>query len=204
MIAGGSGYTTAPTCTIAGPSNNSPYLSPTGSTLWAGGTQAACTTTVNSGTATAVWTVAIQSTTAVGDQIIVGSQTYTLSGASTTAIATALKNAINANNTVATATSSTKTVTITAKTAGAAGNFNVSFGTATLFDAFYVYITNTTKGQGQLGARHHYHDGGLWLPAGDSDHADWRRRHGRNRGGKYQPRNRLILLSTRIRRRAGI
>ena len=33
-------------------------------------------------------------------------------------------------------------------TAGAAGNFITEFGTATLFNAFYVYITNTIKGQG--------------------------------------------------------
>ncbi len=32
--------------------------------------------------------------------------------------------------------------------AGAAGNFITEFGTATEFNAFYVYITNTTKGQG--------------------------------------------------------
>jgi hypothetical protein len=39
-------------------------------------------------------------------------------------------------------------VTLPAKTAGATGNFIAEFGTATLFNAFYVYITNTTKGQG--------------------------------------------------------
>ncbi len=42
----------------------------------------------------------------------------------------------------------TLTATITATAAGAAGNFVTEFGTATLFNAFYVYITNTTKGQG--------------------------------------------------------
>ena len=149
VINGGSGYTTAPTCTIAGPTNVSPYLSPTGTTLWAGGTQATCTATVNSGTTTAKWTVAIESTDAVGDQIIVGPDTYTLTGSSTTTIASNLAAAINSPaNPVATATASSSTVTITATTAGAAGNFTVSFGTATLFNAFYVYITNTTLGEG--------------------------------------------------------
>ncbi len=149
VINGGSGYTTAPTCTIAGPTNVSPYLSPTGTTLWAGGTQATCTATVNSGTTTAKWTVAIESTDAVGDQIIVGPDTYTLTGSNTTTIASNLAVAINSPaNPVATATVSSSTVTITATTAGAAGNFTVSFGTATLFNAFYVFITDTTLGEG--------------------------------------------------------
>jgi hypothetical protein len=150
VIIGGSGYTSAPTCTIAGPSNNNPYLSPTGGTLWAGGTQATCTATVSTATNTAKWTVAMQTAAdAFGQQIIVGSQTYTVaSSGSTTALATALAAAINANNTVATATSSTKTVTITAKVAGAAGNFSVSYGTAELFNNFGIAITNTVLGEG--------------------------------------------------------
>ncbi len=156
VIWGGSGYTTAPTCTIAGPTNNSPYLSPTGSTLWAGGTQATCTATVSSSTTTAVWTIAMESTDGVGDQIILttpsGSTTcgpYTLSGASTTAMASGLVKQIGSGcSLLASATSSSHTVTLTAKTAGAAGNFIAEFGTATLFDAFYVYITNTTLGEG--------------------------------------------------------
>jgi hypothetical protein len=57
VITGGSGYTSAPTCAIAGPTNNQPYKSPTGSTLWAGGTQATCTATVSSSSTTAVWTI---------------------------------------------------------------------------------------------------------------------------------------------------
>ena len=149
IINGGSGYTSAPTCTIAGPSNNNPYKSPTGTTLWAGGTQAVCgTVTLSTATTTAKWTVQVASTSAVGDQIIVGPSTYTLTGASTTAMASALNTAINAGNAVATSTVSSATVTITAKTAGYAGNFLVSFGTATLFNDFYTYITNTTVGQG--------------------------------------------------------
>ncbi|MGA8428573.1 MAG: protease pro-enzyme activation domain-containing protein [Candidatus Sulfotelmatobacter sp.] len=150
VLVGGSGYTTAPTCTIAGPSNNNPYLSPTGTTLWAGGTQATCTATVSTATNTAKWTVAMQTAAdAFGQQIIVGSQTYTVaSSGTTTALATALAAAINANNTVATATSSTKTVTITAKVAGAAGNFSVSYGTAEEFNNFGIAITNTVLGEG--------------------------------------------------------
>jgi hypothetical protein len=86
---------------------------------------------------------------AFGQQIVVGTQTYTLaSSGTTTALATALAAAINANNTVATATSATKTVTITAKVAGAAGNFSVSYGTAELFNNFGIAITNTVLGEG--------------------------------------------------------
>jgi pro-kumamolisin-like protein len=49
VTAGGSGYTSAPTCTIGAPSNLNKYLSPTGTVLWAGGTQATCTATINGG-----------------------------------------------------------------------------------------------------------------------------------------------------------
>ena len=62
VINGGSGYTTAPTCTIAGPSNNNPYKSPAGTTLYAGGSQATCTATTTAGTTTAAWTIAFSST----------------------------------------------------------------------------------------------------------------------------------------------
>jgi Pro-kumamolisin, activation domain len=50
VTAGGSGYTSAPTCTIGAPSNLNKYLAPNGTVLWAGGTQATCTATVNAGT----------------------------------------------------------------------------------------------------------------------------------------------------------
>ncbi len=156
VISGGSGYTSAPTCTIAGPSNSNPYKAPTGTTLWAGGTQATCTATVSSSSTTAVWTVAIASTTAAGMQIQMtnpaGTTTcgpYTLAGASTTAIATALNTAIGSGCSLATSTVSSSTVTITARTAGYAGDFITEFGNnGTLFQAGYVTITNTTLGQG--------------------------------------------------------
>jgi len=50
VTTGGSGYTGAPTCTIGAPSNLNEYLSPSGGLLWAGGTQATCTATINAGT----------------------------------------------------------------------------------------------------------------------------------------------------------
>jgi subtilase family serine protease len=50
LKAGGSGYTSTPTCTIAAPANKSKYLSPTGGTIYAGGTQATCTATLNTTT----------------------------------------------------------------------------------------------------------------------------------------------------------
>lgn len=47
---GGSGFTSTPTCTISAPQNKSKYTSPTGSTIYAGGTQAKCTATTNTST----------------------------------------------------------------------------------------------------------------------------------------------------------
>ena len=44
---GGSGYTSTPTCTISVPTNNSEYLSPTGTTIYAGGDTATCTATIS-------------------------------------------------------------------------------------------------------------------------------------------------------------
>ena len=156
VINGGTGYTTAPTCTIAGPTNAAAYLAPTGTTLLAGGTQATCTATVNSGSTTAVWTVKMGSTSGVGDQIVLtnndGSVTcgpYTLTGTTTTLMATNLVTSIGSGCALATATSSTSTATITARSTGYAGNFNTKFGSnGTIFQAAYVTITNTTKGQG--------------------------------------------------------
>ena len=147
VINGGTGYS-APTCTIAAPSNLSPYLAPTGATLWAGGTQATCTATVSSTSTTAKYTLTIESATAGGEPMTVGPQTYTLTGASTTAIATNLASSIDGSSTVATATSSGATVTITAKTAGYAGNFNVTWGTGFLSGEAYVENVDTTLGQG--------------------------------------------------------
>jgi hypothetical protein len=154
VVNGGSGYTTAPTCTIAQPSNLAPYLSPaspTVTTLWAGGTQATCTAAINAGSTTAVYTLTIESATAAGEPMTVSnnstSNTYTLTGASTTAICTALAASINTGS-IATATCSSSTVTVTSKAAGYAGNFNVTWGDGFLFGESYVEIVYTTLGQG--------------------------------------------------------
>ncbi len=156
VINGGTGYTTAPTCTIAGPSNNNAYLSPTGSTLYAGGTQATCTAAVTAGSQTAVWTVKIASTSAAGQQIALTNNSgtticgpYTLTSGSTTAIATALASSLTSScSTFVTNSRTTSTVTITSKTAGYAGNFITGFYGIQYFGPAYVTITNTTKGQG--------------------------------------------------------
>jgi hypothetical protein len=50
LKAGGSGYTSMPTCTIDAPSNKSVYRSPTGTTIYAGGTTAKCTATIDTTT----------------------------------------------------------------------------------------------------------------------------------------------------------
>jgi subtilase family serine protease len=54
VTAGGSGYSSAPKCTIAEPSNNSPYFSPEGVPIYSGGKRATCTATVTSGSVTGV------------------------------------------------------------------------------------------------------------------------------------------------------
>jgi subtilase family serine protease len=47
LKSGGSNYTTTPTCAIDAPTNKSAYKSPTGTTIYAGGTTATCTATIN-------------------------------------------------------------------------------------------------------------------------------------------------------------
>ncbi len=47
---GGSGYTSAPTCTLAAPANHSKYTSPTGASIYAGGTNATCKATISTTT----------------------------------------------------------------------------------------------------------------------------------------------------------
>jgi subtilase family serine protease len=159
----GSGYTSAPTCTLFAPASKSPYLSPSGTTLYAGGTQATgtCTATISAGSATAAGTLVVAAGPAAdwaGGFFTVGSTTYTfVTGTPTaanqvelyTASGSAATNETNTakqieaviNNATAdcvtigcvytgqtansavTATEATNTVTLTAKTAGAAGNF---------------------------------------------------------------------------------
>ncbi len=50
VLTAGSGYTSAPTCTLGAPSNLNKYLSPTNTTIYNGGTQATCTANLSGGT----------------------------------------------------------------------------------------------------------------------------------------------------------
>ena len=183
VINGGSGYTTAPTCTLGAPATSATYLSPTGGTIYGGGTQAGtCTASINSGSISAVGTIVITGTVGTswaGATITVGSTTYTLvtgtptaanqvelhtsSGATTNRTDTAenLEAVINANsgqcansgcvfasqaaNSSVTATETTNTVTVTAKTAGAAGNFTLAANNTASSD---IVPTVTTLGAG--------------------------------------------------------
>lgn len=52
LTAGGSGYTSTPKCTIDAPSNQSEYLTPTGSILYSGGQKAECTAEIDAATGT--------------------------------------------------------------------------------------------------------------------------------------------------------
>jgi subtilase family serine protease len=90
VISGGSGYSSAPTCILGAPANSQAYLSPTGGTLYAGGTQAnPCTASVNAGSTTAAGTIVITgtvSTSWAGATITVGGTTYTLVTGTPTAV----------------------------------------------------------------------------------------------------------------------
>jgi hypothetical protein len=80
VTAGGSGYTSAPTCTLSAPAATSPYLNPAGGTIYAGGTQATGTCTASLGSTTAAGTLVVSGTVATswaGATFTVGSTTYT-------------------------------------------------------------------------------------------------------------------------------
>lgn len=77
VISGGSGYTTAPTCTIGAPSNANSYKSPTATTLWAGGVQATCTASINTTTHVVSSITVTNSTTNTG---YAGGASCTLTG----------------------------------------------------------------------------------------------------------------------------
>ena len=75
VTAGGSGYTSAPKCTISAPSNLGKYLAPNGTVLWAGGTQATCTATINT-----ITHVVTGVTISAGGSGYVGGASCTLTG----------------------------------------------------------------------------------------------------------------------------
>jgi len=54
LKAGGSGFTSTPTCSITTEQNKTKYTSPTGTTIYGGGTPAKCTATMSGGVVTAV------------------------------------------------------------------------------------------------------------------------------------------------------
>jgi subtilase family serine protease len=55
LLTGGSGYTSAPACTLGVPATSTAYLSPTGATIYSGGTQAGtCTATITAGSVSSI------------------------------------------------------------------------------------------------------------------------------------------------------
>ena len=72
VTAGGSGYTSAPACTLGAPNNLAAYLSPTGGTIYGGGSQATCTATISSSSVAGV--------TVVGGEGYQGDPVCTLTG----------------------------------------------------------------------------------------------------------------------------
>jgi subtilase family serine protease len=77
--AGGSGYTSAPTCAIGAPPNLNKYLSPSGGTIWAGGSQATCTASLGTGSTAASGTINANGGSCVGAGMTfqLGATTYT-------------------------------------------------------------------------------------------------------------------------------
>jgi hypothetical protein len=138
IVNGGTGYTSAPTCTIAGPSNAAPYISPTGTTLFAGGTQATCTALTSPASPTAVWTVQNKlnpsADSYVGLQLVVGGTTYTY----VTGVPTAANQV-----TVFTTSTATTNETDTAKNLEAVIN-NVSTQCATTGCVFASQVANAS------------------------------------------------------------
>jgi subtilase family serine protease len=73
VTAGGTGYTSTPTCTLGAPSNLNSYLSPLGATLWGPGTQATCTAARTGGAVSSI-------TITAGGQGYAGGTSCTISG----------------------------------------------------------------------------------------------------------------------------
>ncbi len=160
VIFGGGGYTSPPSCTIAGPSNNNPYTSPSNTSIYAGGSTATCTATTSSATTTAMWKVTFLygTTDEQGIEFVMATPsggsatTYTMPSCSTSTVcATDLAANLPTGSSLATCTSAAAVATCTAKTAGAVGNFVLSTGNAnngTEFEEELFTLNNTTLGQG--------------------------------------------------------
>jgi hypothetical protein len=103
VITGGSGYTSLPTCTLSAPATSTAYLSPTGATLYAGGTQAgSCTASVNAGSTASAGTIVITGTVAnnwAGATVTVGATTYALVTGTPTAVNQVELNTTSGTNT---------------------------------------------------------------------------------------------------------
>ncbi len=80
VTSGGTGYTSAPTCTLAAPSNLNQYISPQNTVIYAGGSQAACTATIATTASPATGSLTIAGTPSAafaGVTVTVGATTYT-------------------------------------------------------------------------------------------------------------------------------
>jgi hypothetical protein len=136
VITGGSGYTSAPTCTLGAPATSTPYLSPTGTTLYAGGTQAgSCTAIRNAGSTGSAGTIVISGTVAAdwaGATVTVGATTYTLvTGAPTAANQVEIYTAGGSNATRQTDTAKNLEAVLNANATQCNGGGGCVFGTQT-------------------------------------------------------------------------
>ena len=150
IISGGVGYTSNPTCTVAGPSNNNPYKSPTGTTLWAGGTQATCTATFNSGSTTAAYTIKFVATGATINTdypnqlgFTIGGVTYTFVSSLTGAPANSVL-LVTTGSTSAQETANAKNLEAAINATSSQCNASPCFGTGTVANPLAT-ATETTS-----------------------------------------------------------
>jgi subtilase family serine protease len=174
VITGGSGYTSAPTCTLGAPATSTPYLSPTGTTLYAGGTQAgSCSANVLPGSTASAGMVVVSGTVATdwaGATVTVGSTTYTLvTGAPTAANQVELYTASRNNATNETDTAKNLEAVLNATATQCTGGGGCVFGTQTAnASAAATEATNTVT----LTARTNGAAGNFALSAANNQYSD--------------------------------
>jgi hypothetical protein len=174
VITGGSGYTSAPACTLGAPATSTPYLSPTGTTLYAGGTQAgSCSANVLPGSTASAGMVVVSGTVATdwaGATVTVGSTTYTLvTGAPTAANQVELYTASRNNATNETDTAKNLEAVLNATATQCTGGGGCVFGTQTAnASAAATEATNTVT----LTARTNGAAGNFALSAANNQYSD--------------------------------
>jgi hypothetical protein len=173
VITGGSGYTSAPTCTLGAPATSTAYLSPTGGTIYAGGTQAnTCSATINGGSTVSAGTIVVSGTVATnwaGATVTVGATIYKLVTGTPTALnQVEIYTASGSNTTNATDTAKNLEAVLNATTAQCASANCVFTGQTANASATATEATNTVT----LTAKTNGAAGNFALTAANNQHSD--------------------------------